>query len=124
MRRTRPRLHRLSGGLPLTRQGVLARPSRECPTEPASASSWSRADEDGAGPALRQRLYVELFVIRSGQAISTVGAETLAGRGGLIIVSPFTQHTFAKTESNRFASMNFHVNSATDNEWLEPDSKR
>jgi len=75
------------------------------------------ADEDGAGPALRQRLYAKTFLIHPRQAICIVGEQTLVGRGGQIIVPAFTPHTFAKTRRDRFASTPIHVNSATTSAW-------
>jgi mannose-6-phosphate isomerase-like protein (cupin superfamily) len=82
------------------------------------------ADEDGAGPALHQHPYPETFVIHSGQAIFTIGEETLVGRGGQIIVVPaFTPHKFAKTGPERFASTDIHANSVFITDWLDPDPK-
>src|SRR5262249_26843211 len=83
------------------------------------------ADEDGPGPALHQHPYPETFVIHAGQAIFTVGEETLIGRGGQIIVVPaFTPHKFAKTGPDRFESTNIHASGTFITEWLEPESKR
>ena len=81
------------------------------------------ADEVGAGPALHRHPYPETFVIHSGQAIFTVGEETLVGRGGQIIVVPaFMPHKFAKIGPKRFSSTDIHASDAIITEWLEPDS--
>lgn len=77
-------------------------------------------DTVGSGPRLHKHPYPETFVIRSGRALFTVGAEELVGSAGQILVVPAdTPHKFAVLGPERFESVNIHANDEFVTEWLE-----
>src|SRR4051794_23011032 len=74
---------------------------------------------DGAGPALHQHPYTEVFVIHAGEARFTVGGRRLVGRAGqVLVVPPFTPHRFEKTGSGRLEMTDIHNNREFITEWL------
>ena len=74
---------------------------------------------DGAGPALHQHPYTEVFVIHAGQARFTVGGRRLTGRAGqVLVVPPFTPHRFEKTGPGRLEMTDIHNGPEFLTEWL------
>jgi mannose-6-phosphate isomerase-like protein (cupin superfamily) len=77
-------------------------------------------ETEGAGPRLHKHPYTETFLIRSGQALFTVGDQQLIGRGGqIIVVPPDTPHKFAKTGPGRLEMTDIHASDVFITEWLE-----
>ncbi|WP_165699956.1 phage tail sheath subtilisin-like domain-containing protein [Ornithinimicrobium ciconiae] len=73
----------------------------------------------GVGPRLHQHPYPETFVIRRGSAVFTVGAATVPGRAGQILVVPAeTAHTFV-TGPDGYEGLHLHESDTFETEWLE-----
>jgi mannose-6-phosphate isomerase-like protein (cupin superfamily) len=76
-------------------------------------------DRDGAGPALHQHPYPEVFVIHAGEARFTVGRRRLTGKAGQVLVVPsFTPHRFEKTGPGRLEMTDIHTSPKFITEWL------
>ena len=75
--------------------------------------------QDGAGPALHQHPYTEVFVIHAGEARFTIGSRRLTGKAGqVLVVPPFTPHRFEKTGSGRLEMTDIHDSPRFLTEWL------
>jgi hypothetical protein len=58
---------------------------------------FSLLPEPGDGPRLYRHPYPETFIIRSGEALFTVGDDVISAAGGQIVVVPLnTPHKFTK----------------------------
>jgi mannose-6-phosphate isomerase-like protein (cupin superfamily) len=78
-----------------------------------------RTDVEGAGPALHQHPYTEVFVIHAGEARFMVGDRELIGRAGQVLVVPsLTPHRFAKTGPGRLEMTDIHNRGQFVTEWL------
>ena len=76
-----------------------------------------KTDEAGYGPALHRHPYTETFVIRSGEALFTVGEEEFVASGGQILVVPkLTPHKFRTLGA--FESIDIHASDHFITEWL------
>jgi mannose-6-phosphate isomerase-like protein (cupin superfamily) len=74
---------------------------------------------DGAGPALHQHPYTEVFVLHTGEARFTIGDRRLIGKAGqVLVVPPFTPHRFEKTGSRRLEMTDIHNSPKFITEWL------
>ena len=76
--------------------------------------------EPGAGPRLHRHPYEEVFIIQEGRARYTVGATTVEGVAGqIIVVPPNTPHKFANLGPGRLRQVDIHVSERFITEWLE-----
>lgn len=74
----------------------------------------------GEGPRLHRHPYPEVFVIRRGSAIFTLGDETVIGRAGQVLVAPADlAHRFV-TGPDGYEALHIHEASEFETEWLEP----
>jgi mannose-6-phosphate isomerase-like protein (cupin superfamily) len=74
----------------------------------------------GAGPRLHKHPYAETFVIRSGRARFTIGAETVEASAGQILVAPKdTPHKFENLGPGPLVTIDIHENGSFVTEWLE-----
>jgi mannose-6-phosphate isomerase-like protein (cupin superfamily) len=77
-----------------------------------------RAQREGGGPRLHRHPYDETFVIYSGAALFTIGAEQIVARAGQILIAPaLTPHRFATIGD--YAAHHVHANDRFVTEWLE-----
>jgi mannose-6-phosphate isomerase-like protein (cupin superfamily) len=81
---------------------------------------FSRLAETSGGPRLHQHPYPEIFIIRSGEALFTVGREEIrADAGQIVIVPPNTPHKFTNAGSTPLETIDIHESGKFITEWLE-----
>nr|WP_246677232.1 MULTISPECIES: cupin domain-containing protein [unclassified Mesorhizobium] len=74
----------------------------------------------GGGPRLHKHPYAEIFVIRSGTGLFTIGdREIEATAGQILIVPPDTPHKFTNLGPGPLESTDIHENGHFITEWLE-----
>lgn len=74
----------------------------------------------GAGPRLHKHPYAEIFVIRSGTGLFTVGDEEITATAGqILIVPPHMPHKFVNLGPGPLESTDIHENGHFITEWLE-----
>jgi mannose-6-phosphate isomerase-like protein (cupin superfamily) len=74
----------------------------------------------GDGPRLHSHPYEEVFIVQEGQAIYTVGTETLDITAGQIVVVPAgVPHKFVNSGTGRLRQVDIHVNKQFITNWLE-----
>ena len=79
---------------------------------------FARFDEVGSGPVLHVHPYDEIFVVKSGRAIFTVGGETFgAGEGDVAMAPANTPHKFKNLGPGPLYTMDIHLNG----EWIQTD---
>ena len=93
---------------------------------PPRSTGWSTARSTvsffvsyfkaGTGPALHRHPYEETFIIESGDALFTVGDESVAVNAGDVLVPAGVPHTFIAGENNRQISI--HPVARMETEWL------
>lgn len=77
-------------------------------------------DGPGGGPRLHKHPYPEVFVIRHGTALFTVGAEKIEAKEGAILVAPAgTPHKFENRGPGPLETIDIHQNGSFVTEWLE-----
>lgn len=80
----------------------------------------NRIDRPGGGPMLHQHPYAEVFVIRSGRALFTVGDKRIEAGAGQIVVSPAdTPHKFENLGPGALETIDIHESGTFVTEWLE-----
>ncbi len=73
----------------------------------------------GQGPALHVHPYSETWVIHSGEAMFTVGEETLTGKAGdIIVVDPGTPHRFVNSGNARLEMTCIHASDHVIQDWV------
>ena len=76
--------------------------------------------EIGAGPRRHRHPYPETFIIRSGNALFTVGDEEISAHAGQILVVPaFTPHKFKNIGPALLETIDIHASNEFITEWLE-----
>lgn len=74
----------------------------------------------GEGPRLHKHPYAEVFVIQEGRATFTVGAATLEGMAGqVIVVPPETPHKFVNSGDGPLRQIDIHASTRFITDWLE-----
>ncbi len=74
----------------------------------------------GQGPVLHRHPYTETWIMRSGEARFTVGAEIIpASAGDIVVVGAYTPHKFLNTGSTRLDVICIHASSVFIQEDLE-----
>ena len=77
-------------------------------------------DRIGGGPKLHRHPYAEVFIIRQGRALFTVGGQEIDATAGQILVAPAnTPHKFANLGPGRLETTDLHVTDAFATEWLD-----
>lgn len=77
-------------------------------------------DEVGRGPKLHRHTYDEIFIIRQGRALFTVGEEQYEVRAGQIAFGPANvPHKFVNLGPGRLETTDIHVTSTISQEDLE-----
>jgi len=76
--------------------------------------------EPGGGPRLHKHPYAEIFIIRSGTGLFTVGGQKIkAISGQILIVPPDTPHKFTNLGPGPLETTDIHENGHFITEWLE-----
>lgn len=74
----------------------------------------------GAGPALHQHDYAEVFIVVEGESTFQAGDETQAVRAGqIVVVSANTPHRFFNSGSGRLRQVDIHASARFVTEWLD-----
>lgn len=80
----------------------------------------NRIDGPGGGPRLHKHPYAEVFVVRRGTALFTIGMEKIEAREGSILVAPAgTPHKFENLGPDPLETIDIHQNGNFVTEWLE-----
>lgn len=76
--------------------------------------------EPGGGPRLHTHPYAEIFVIREGTGLFTVGDKQItATTGQILVVPPDTPHKFTNLGPGPLETLDIHENGTFITEWLE-----
>jgi quercetin dioxygenase-like cupin family protein len=74
----------------------------------------------GQGPSRHYHDYVEVHVVRGGQALFTAGdEERLVGAGEVVIVPAGVPHRFEATGDGTFSEIGIHVSPRFVTKWLD-----
>lgn len=74
----------------------------------------------GDGVALHQHPYAEVFVIRAGHAIFTVGSTTMRASAGHIVVAPAdVAHAFANAGPGALQMFDIHEHGTLTTRWID-----
>jgi mannose-6-phosphate isomerase-like protein (cupin superfamily) len=80
----------------------------------------NRLDTDGGGPRLHRHPYAEIFVVRLGTGIFTIGDMQIEGTAGQILVVPAnTAHEFSNAGPGPLETIDIHESGEFITEWLE-----
>ncbi|MDQ6436747.1 cupin domain-containing protein [Mesorhizobium sp. LHD-90] len=80
----------------------------------------NRIDGPGSGPRLHKHPYPEVFVIRRGSALFTIGSEKIeAGEGSILVAPAGTPHKFENSGPGPLETIDIHQNGSFVTEWLE-----
>lgn len=84
-----------------------------------SSFIWVRM-KPGTGPRLHKHPYAEIFIVLEGQALYTVGDETIEAKGGQVLIAPpNAPHKFVNTGTGILRQVDIHCNDRFITEWLE-----
>ena len=79
-----------------------------------------RLEGPGGGPRLHRHPYPEVFIVRRGTGLFTVGDEQiLATEGQIVVVPPGVPHKFTNPGPDRFEKISIHESGSFSTEWLE-----
>jgi mannose-6-phosphate isomerase-like protein (cupin superfamily) len=80
-------------------------------------------DRIGGGPKLHRHPYPEVFIVRQGRGLFTVGDQKIEATAGQILVAPAnTPHKFHNLGPDRLETTDLHLAGAFSTEWLDdPD---
>ncbi len=77
-------------------------------------------DEIGGGPKLHKHPYPEVFIVRQGRALITVGTDEIEATAGQIVFAPAdVPHKFSNLGPGRLETTDLHVAGAFSTEWLK-----
>ena len=80
----------------------------------------NRIDGPGGGPKLHTHPYAEVFVIREGRALFTLGDARVEATAGQILVAPAgTPHKFENLGPGLLETFDIHENGSFATDWLE-----
>ena len=80
----------------------------------------NRIDRPGGGPRLHTHPYPEVFVIREGRGLFTVGDQEIEATAGDILVAPAnTPHKFTNLGPGPLETIDIHENGNFITDWLE-----
>jgi mannose-6-phosphate isomerase-like protein (cupin superfamily) len=81
---------------------------------------FNHLPEIGGGPRLHMHPYCEIFIIRAGTGLFTVGDRQIeASAGQILIVPPNTPHKFTNLGPGPLETTDIHENGSFITEWLE-----
>jgi mannose-6-phosphate isomerase-like protein (cupin superfamily) len=81
---------------------------------------FNHMEKPGGGPRLHRHPYPETFVIRSGEALFTVGDEQIKAVAGQIVIVPAnTPHKFTNPGPGALETIDIHESGKFVTEWLE-----
>ena len=79
-----------------------------------------RLERPGGGPRLHRHPYPEVFIVRRGTGLFTVGDEQiLATEGQIVVVPPGVPHKFTNPGPDPFEKISIHESGSFSTEWLE-----
>lgn len=80
-------------------------------------------DKIGGGPKLHQHPYPQVFIVREGRGLFTVGGEAIEATAGQILFAPAnTPHKFHNLGPGRLETTDLHVTPKFETTWLDdPD---
>lgn len=79
-----------------------------------------RLEGRGGGPRLHSHPYPEVFIVRLGRGLFTVGnEEILAETGGIVVVPAGTPHKFTNPGPGPFEKISIHEAGSFRTDWLE-----
>lgn len=79
-----------------------------------------RLEGPGGGPRLHRHPYPEVFIVRRGRGLFTVGdEEILAEAGQILVVPPGVPHKFTNLGPDPFEKISIHERGSSSTEWLE-----
>jgi mannose-6-phosphate isomerase-like protein (cupin superfamily) len=77
-------------------------------------------DKIGGGPKLHKHPYAQVFIVREGRGLFTIGDQQVEGVAGQILFCPpNTPHKFSNLGPGRLETTDLHVTGAFSTEWLE-----
>lgn len=80
----------------------------------------NRIDGPGGGPRLHKHPYAEVFVIRRGRALFTLGGQRIeAGEGDILVAAADIPHKFENLGPEPLETIDIHQNGSFVTEWLE-----
>ncbi len=75
-------------------------------------------DRIGSGPVLHRHPYDEVFILRQGRALFTIGSDTVEAEAGEILLAPAgTPHKFENLGPGRLETTDIHLSPA----WIQED---
>jgi len=75
-------------------------------------------DRIGSGPVLHRHPYDEVFILRQGRALFTIGTETVEAGAGEILLAPAGKpHKFENLGPGRLETTDIHLSP----EWIQED---
>jgi mannose-6-phosphate isomerase-like protein (cupin superfamily) len=85
----------------------------------ASTFIWEQM-KPGTGPKLHKHPYAEIFIVLEGEALYTVGDETIEAEGGQVLIAPpHAPHKFVNSGTGILRQVDIHCNDRFITEWLE-----
>lgn len=79
-----------------------------------------RLEKQGGGPRLHRHPYPEVFIVRRGRGLFTVGDERIVAEAGQIVVVPAgVPHKFTNPGPEPFEKISIHEKGSFSTEWLE-----
>ena len=77
-------------------------------------------DKIGGGPRLHKHPYDQVFIVRQGRGLFTVGDEEIEAEAGQILFAPAgVPHKFRNLGPGRLETTDLHVAGAFSTDWLE-----
>jgi mannose-6-phosphate isomerase-like protein (cupin superfamily) len=77
----------------------------------------------GSGPRLHRHPYPEIFVLQEGDATFIVGDDTIAAKGGQIVIAPAgVAHKFTNPGPGPLRQLDIHLSDHFITEWLEHEA--
>jgi mannose-6-phosphate isomerase-like protein (cupin superfamily) len=80
----------------------------------------NRIESKGGGPRLHKHPYAEVFIVREGRGLFTIGDVRIeAGPGQILVCPPYTPHKFENVGPDPLETIDIHEAGAFDTIWLE-----
>ena len=79
------------------------------------------SDKVGAGPVLHVHTYDEIFIVREGRALFTIGDQRIEAGAGDVLMGPAgVPHKFENLGPGRLETTDIHLNPVFEQQDLEP----
>jgi mannose-6-phosphate isomerase-like protein (cupin superfamily) len=73
----------------------------------------------GLGPQLHQHPYAEIFLVHAGEALFTIGEQTLdVSAGNIVVVEAFVPHKFVSSGAGHLWQTDIHLSPTIQTTWL------